>query len=53
MVYVLFALIEVYKGGASFQYEFKDKTQCEKALVNMKKRFQCHSLEGYCQEVKK
>lgn len=53
MVYVLFAFIEVLRGGASFQYEFKDKTQCEKSLDNMKKRFRFYATEGYCQEVRK
>lgn len=59
MAYVLFVIVGKgfygsYAGGlASFQYEFKDKAQCESSLSNMKKRFDYGTayFTGYCQEV--
>lgn len=61
MAYVLFVIVAKgfygsYAGGlASFQYEFKDKIQCENALKVMEKRFDHGTsyFNGYCQEVKK
>lgn len=56
----MFALITVSvsyhgMGSSSFQYEFKDKLQCENAIKVMNNRFRNHyiSLTAYCQEVRK
>lgn len=61
MSYVMFVLIiDSFSygnggglGATSFQYEFKDKTQCENALKTMKRRFEINNFKGYCQEVRK
>lgn len=69
MIYVMFVLIKIggYSSAVTFQYEFKDKNQCENALVVMRNRFTGDIVEvnsdikvtrlgnffGYCQEVRK
>lgn len=57
MTYVMFVLVTVGPGATSFQYEFKDKTQCENAIKTMVDRFQLsnffYPVRAYCQEVKK
>lgn len=45
VVYVMFALFTVSvtstgMGSSSFQYEFKDRVQCENAIKVMKNRFE-------------
>ena len=56
----MFALINVSvthpgMGSSSFQYEFKDRVQCENAIKVMKNRFENYNvhLTAYCQEVRK
>lgn len=57
MAYVMFVLISTgnYGSHSTFQYEFKDKIQCENSLATMKKKFDIGDGRwlGYCQEVKK
>lgn len=53
MTYVMFFVIYTNGGMASFQYEFKDKVQCENAVKVMEKRFSNSNVKGYCQEVRK
>lgn len=54
-VWVLFFLYTGIKEAASFQYEFKDKVQCEHVLENMKKHFDIgrSTNRAFCQEVRK
>lgn len=42
-------------GSSSFQYEFKDKPQCENAIKVMKNRFENYNVQltAYCQQVRK
>ena len=55
LVYVMFALYTNQLGaGASWQYEFPTKIQCENSVKEIKKRFDgSFKVAAYCQEVRK
>lgn len=49
-IYVLFVwYMNASRSGVKFEYEFKDKVQCEATLKNFNER----NFTGFCQEIRR